>query len=140
MKRGTPIPCDGCGRPFVVGSNAFIQHLKYCTNILLGKAPGRKKSSIGPAGEVETYDLGNPFHDRMHLESRCAAASNGSSHFQQPFIFTDNDGNRWELSGDDEYPAGQYMEAEAGDNVAAPTFGADFASLPIKIPLKKCDS
>ena len=85
----------------------------------------------------ETDDHGNPFHDRTHLEARCAAVSNGSSHCQQPFIFTDNEGNRWELSGDDKYPSGQYMEAEAGANIAAPTFGADFAALPTKIPFKK---
>ena len=137
MKLGNPIPCDGCGRPFVVGSNSFIQHLKHCTNVLLRKASGGAKSSIGPAGEVETDDLGNPFHDRTHLESRCAAACNGSSHCQEPFIFTDNEGNRWELSGDDEYPAGQYVEAEAGANLGVPTFGADFADLPTKIPFKK---
>ena len=136
MKRETPVPCDGCGRPFVVGSKAFGMHLKHCSNILLGKVPVRAKSSIGPAGEVETDDLGNPFHDRTPLESRCAAVSNRSSSFHQPFIFTDNEGNPWELSGDNEYPSGQYIEAESGDNIAAPTFGADFVALPTKIPLK----
>ena len=29
------------------------------------------------------------------------------------------------------------MEAEAGANIAAPTFGADFAALLTKIPFKK---
>ena len=101
------------------------------------KASGVAKSSIGPAGEVETDNLGNPFHDRTHLESRCAAVSNGSSYSQEPYIFTDNEGTRWELSGDDEYPADQYVEAEAWANLGVPTFAADFAALPTKIPFKK---
>ena len=97
----------------------------------------RAKSSIGPAGEVETDNLGNPFHDRTPLESRCAVTSNRSSSFHQPFMFTDNEGHRWELSRDDEYPDGECMEAEAEANINAPTFGADFAALPTNIPLKK---
>ena len=112
-------------------------HLKHCSNILLGKVPVRAKSSIGPAGEVETDELGGPFRDRTPLESRCAVTSNRSSSFHQPFIFTDNEGHRWELSGDDEYPAGEYMEAEAEANINAPTFGTDFAALPTEIPFKK---
>ena len=95
----TTEPCEGCGRPFIIGSNAFGNHLGHCTNVLLAKNISNENAALGRNGDVEVDALGNVSSRRPHLESRTAETARGPT--PAPFVFEDNDGERWELSPDD---------------------------------------
>ena len=91
--------CEGCVRPFVIGSNVFANHLGRCTNVLLAKKISNENVALERKGDVKVDALGNLSSRRSHLELRTAETARGPT--PAPFVFVDNDGERWELSPDD---------------------------------------
>ena len=137
----TTEPCEGCGRPFIIGSNAFGNHLGHCTNVLLAKKILNENAALGRKGDVEVDSLGNVSSRRPHLESRTSETATRPT--QAPFVFEDNGGERWELSPDDvatstptrlnDHTVNREEDQSFGTNEDA----APYQDTREKIPLKK---
>jgi len=105
--------CHGCGLgKFIPGSKAFGIHFHSCKKPLLKSNDSEQTTNLKPTNtshsneqhtskqkdptiyKFEVDNLGNPIYKRNALEMH------SSQCFNSPFVFDNNDEDRWELNND----------------------------------------